>query len=314
MTTLLTIGETLAVASTPVGTPLRNAADLHLSTAGAESTVAIGVRRLGHTAAWVGVLGADELGARVHRELAAEGVDTRFVRFVPDAPTGFMLRDHRTRDYVSVSYYREHGSGTRLGADDVEAAFAAFDGIDMVHLTGITTALSPSCRAAVLRAVELARERGALVSFDVNYRRALSGPTPEDVREILPHTDVLFVGHDELHIVTEEVEPLSAARELLRHGPTEVVVKRGKDGACAAADGDLFEVAGMNVAVMDVIGAGDSFVAGYLGARAHGLPIPERLRWATTCAACTVGTRGDWEGLPHLSELDGRMETDKTVR
>ncbi|MFC6933034.1 PfkB family carbohydrate kinase [Actinomadura yumaensis] len=157
MTTLLTIGETLAVASTPVGTPLRNAADLHLSTAGAESTVAIGVRRLGHTAAWVGVLGADELGARVHRELAAEGVDTRFVRFVPDAPTGFMLRDHRTRDYVSVSYYREHGSGTRLGADDVEAAFAAFDGIDMVHLTGITTALSPSCRAAVLRAVELAR-------------------------------------------------------------------------------------------------------------------------------------------------------------
>ncbi|MCQ0008188.1 carbohydrate kinase family protein [Actinomadura madurae] len=70
----------------------------------------------------------------------------------------------------------------------------------------------------------------------------------------------------------------------------------------------------MDVTVLDVIGAGDSFVAGYLAARGHGLPIPERLRWGTICAACTVGTRGDWEGLPTLSELESRMEIHTTVR
>ncbi|SFO38633.1 sugar kinase [Actinomadura madurae] len=314
MATLLTFGETLGVASTAAGTPLKNAVNLHLSTAGAESTVAIGMRRLGHAASWVGVLGSDEIGARVHRDLTAEGVDTRFARFAPDVPTGFMLRDHRTRDYVSVLYYRKHGSGARLDTDDVEAAFAALDRVDLLHVTGITLALSPSCRTAVFRALQLARERDTVVSFDVNYRRALSGPTPADMREVLPHIDVLFVGHDELHLVTDETEPGRAARELLQRGPAEVVVKQGKNGACAAADGELFEIAGMDVTVLDVIGAGDSFVAGYLAARGHGLPIPERLRWGTICAACTVGTRGDWEGLPTLSELESRMEIHTTVR
>jgi 2-dehydro-3-deoxygluconokinase len=68
------------------------------------------------------------------------------------------------------------------------------------------------------------------------------------------------------------------------------------------------------VQVVDVVGAGDSFVAGYLAAGAEGLPIADRLRWATICAACTVGTAGDWEGLPTRSEIEQRGTLGVTRR
>jgi 2-dehydro-3-deoxygluconokinase len=306
---LLTIGETMGVAVTEVGDPLRTARSLRLSTAGAESTVAIGLSRLGHRAVWVGVLGDDELGARVRRDLAAEGVDTRFVRTDPNHPTGFMIRELRTAEYTRVSYYRQHSAGAQLSPADVEAAMAANPGLDLVHLTGITPALSESCADAVRTAVELAHGAGIAVSFDVNYRSTLpnSAAAAGFAKELLARIDVLFVGDDELALVTGETDPVHAARELAERGPAEVVVKRGADGAVAAtADGDEAAQPALPVQVADAIGAGDSFTAGYLAARCEGLPLRDRLRWAVTAAACTVGTHGDWEGLPTRADLRHR--------
>jgi 2-dehydro-3-deoxygluconokinase len=317
MLTLLTIGETLGVAATTPGNPLRSTNALRLSTAGAEATVAIGMRRLGHSAAWVGTLGADEIGNRVIRELRAEGVDTSYIRTVPDIKTGFMLRDHRTADFTSVDYYRTGLAGTHLCPADVDAAFEGAGEVSILHLTGITAVLSTSCRAAVHRAVELAQLRGVTVSFDVNYRRSLATPEQagSDARELLPHADIVFVGDDELHLLTDETDPYIATRAVAALGPSEVILKRGADGAYALrSDGEIATTAALPVTIADVIGAGDSFVAGYLAARCHGLGIVERLSWASACAACTVGTYGDWEGLPSRAELDARAHVGHTMR
>src|SRR5947209_8371184 len=165
----------MGVAVTEIGEPLRTARQLRFSTAGAESTVAIGLRRLGHEAAWVGVVGQDELGARVLRDLAAEGVDTRFARADPQRPTGFMLRELRTSGSTHVSYYRERSAGSCLSPADVAAAFAANQHFDLVHFTGITPALSESCAQAVRGLVESARGARIPVSFDANYRSTLPG-------------------------------------------------------------------------------------------------------------------------------------------
>jgi 2-dehydro-3-deoxygluconokinase len=305
---LLTIGETMAVAVTDPGDPLRTTRTLRLSTAGAESTVAIGMRRLGHEAAWVGAVGDDELGARVLRDLAAEGVDTRFARTDPDHPTGFMLRELRTAEYTKVSYYRAESAGSHLTPADVEAAFSASPDIDVVHLTGITPALSATCAEAVRQAVHLARAAGVPVSFDVNYRSTLPGSdaVPALLKELLPHIDVLFVGDDELALVTDEPDPERAARELLTRGPSEVVVKQGANGALVATADSVISHPALPVRVVDAIGAGDSFTAGYLAARCDGLLPAGRLRWGTIAAACTVGTHGDWEGLPTRADLHRR--------
>lgn len=306
---MLTIGETMGVAVTETGDPLRTARNLRLSTAGAESTVAIGLRRLGHEAVWVGVVGEDELGARVLRDLAAEGVDTRFARVDPERPTGFMIRELRTADYTRVAYYREHSAGSRLSAADVAAALSAAPDLDLIHLTGITPALSESCGEAVRRLVELAKRAGIPVSFDVNYRSTLSRSAglAAFIEELLPAIALLFVGDDELALVTDETDPRRAARELVALGPAEVVVKQGADGALAVtADGSRCEQPALPARVVDAIGAGDSFTAGYLAARCDRLPLSERLRWGAVAAACTVGTHGDWEGLPTRADLDRR--------
>ena len=308
MSRLLTIGETMAVAVTDPGDPLRTTRSLRLSTAGAESTVAIGMRRLGHEAVWVGVVGDDELGARVLRDLAAEGVDTRFARIDPGHPTGFMIRELRTAEYTWVSYYRQQSAGSTLAPADVEAAFSATPDISLIHLTGITPALSDTCADAIRHAVRLARSADIPVSFDVNHRSTLPGSanTRDFIKELLPELTVLFVGDDELVLVTDEPDPERAARDLLTRGPREVVVKRGANGALAATASSVTSHPALPVRVVDAIGAGDSFTAGYLAARCEGLPPAERLRWGAIAAACTVGTHGDWEGLPTRADLHRR--------
>jgi 2-dehydro-3-deoxygluconokinase len=263
------------------------------------------------------VVGADELGARVRRDLAAEGVDTRFVRTDPDRQTGFMLRELRTAEYTRVSYFRQHSAGAGLSAGDVEAALSAAGGLDLVHLTGITPALSENCAEAVRHAVDLAKAAGIGVSFDVNYRSTLPGSAASValLRELLPDIDVLFVGDDELALVTDGADAGRAARDLVGRGPAEVVVKQGSNGALAAtADGGLVTHPALRVSVVDAIGAGDSFTAGYLAARFDGLAPIERLSWGTVAAACTVGSHGDWEGLPTRADIRRRGGGAVTIR
>lgn len=302
---ILALGETLGVAVTPTGTPLRSAPYADLHTAGAESTVAIGLSRLGLVAGWLGVVGADEIGARVLRDLSAEGVDIGHARVDVTATTAFMLRELRTAELTRVTYYRTHSAGSRLTPDDVDAAFDGFRP-DLVHLTGITPALSENACAAAEHAVRRARDAGIEVSLDVNHRPSLpgSGRAVDALRRLVPHCDVVFVGDDELNVLTPETDHGRAAATLSALGVAEVVVKQGAAGALSHLADVTHRIEAMRVQVADVIGAGDSFVAGYLAARGYGLDVAERLRWGTVCAARTVGTHGDWEGLPSRAELD----------
>ncbi len=304
MARLLTLGETMAVLATSTVEPLRTARELRLSTAGAESTVAIGFRRLGHDARWLGVVGADELGLRVRRDLAAEGVDVSFVRDHPDAPTGLMLRERRAGELTRVHYYRRGSAGAELDPADVTAA--AFDGVDLLHLTGITAALGDRPRAAVDLAVTMAAERGLAVSYDVNHRSRLGSADDARARatRLLPVLDVLFVSTDDLALLTDADDPVTAARSLLAEGPAEVVVTRGAAGAVAVTrDGAVERCMAVPVPALDPVGAGDSFAAGYLAARCDGRPLAARLADGAACAAFTVSTPGDWEGLPTRAEL-----------
>lgn len=304
MSRVLTLGETMGVAITARGERLRTASALRLSTAGAESTVAIGLARLGIPVSWAGVVGDDELGARVLRDLSAEGVDVRAARRAPGERTGFMLRELRSSEVTAVTYFRAGSAGATLASADVDRALAG--DVGHVHLTGITPALSDSCLEATRHAVRLASERGAAVSFDVNFRATLPGSArvAEIAAELLPSLAVLFVGDDELHVLGVQGDPETVARELAGRGPRLVVVKCGSRGAVACtAEGELTWGAARPVQVVDAIGAGDSFVAGFLAARVEHRPLDECLRWGAACGAATVAGFGDWESLPTRDEL-----------
>ncbi len=300
---LVTLGETMVLLSAPGVGRLRHVRTLDVGVGGAETNVAIGVARLGLPAAWIGRVGDDELGELVVAAVRGAGVDVSAVVRDPEVATSLMVKERRTAGVTRVHYYRRHGPGSRLSADDVDPALVA--GAGVLHVTGITPALGGGPRAAVARAVALAREAGVPVSLDVNHRSALWAPhdAAAALRPLLAGTDVVFAGEEEAELLGCTGSPEQLARGLVDLGPSTAVLKLGARGAVAVVDGRVLEVPPVEVVAVDAVGAGDAFVAGYLAELLSGAPAEQRLRTAAACGAHAVTVPGDWEGLPTREDV-----------
>jgi 2-dehydro-3-deoxygluconokinase len=298
---VVSMGETMV--SLRTGTPVRLGGTMTMTMAGAESNVAIGLARLGHSVRWGGRVGADEVGAFILRTLRAESVAVDTVAVDAIRPTGLMLAERRVADISRVSYYRAGSAGSALAPADAAACLA--DTPRILHLTGITPALSVSAAAAVLTAVGLARSAGALVSVDVNYRSSLW--SRQEARpvlsELVRRAHIVIASEDELALVVADRPESAAFEELAASGVSQLVVKRGARGASVWHQGGAHDAAAVPVAVLDTIGAGDAFTAGYLSGMLDGLSPEVALHRGTVTAAFAVANIGDWEGLPTRSEL-----------
>ncbi|TDO52199.1 2-dehydro-3-deoxygluconokinase [Kribbella sp. VKM Ac-2527] len=306
---VLTLGETMVSLRTVRA--MRLGGDAHLSIAGSESNVAIGLARLGHHAAWVGAVGNDEPGRLVQRTLRAEGVDTSWLRFSDESFTGFIAFDQPAHDITRVSYHRRGSAGSTLTADECVAALKASSPI-LLHVTGITPALSDTARAATAAVVQAASAAGVRVSLDVNYRARLwSRPeAAAALRELLPSVHTIFASEDELDILTDADEPIAA---LLSAGAEDVVVTAGGKGAWSHSPAGTLHQPALPVTVVDSIGAGDAFVSGYLSATLDHLTPEARLTRATSSGAFCVGAHGDWESLPTRDDLTLLTHTHGTA-
>jgi len=277
--------------------PLRLGGDLATSIAGAESNVAIGLSRLGHRVAWAGRVGSDESGALVTRTLAAEGVDCRAVARDNERATGMLIFEKRLPDVTRVEYHRHGSAGSRWCVADAERALEMHP--RLVHVTGITPALSAAAREATYALVEGAKSQGATVSVDVNFRSRLwsAEAAASHLRRLVDGADIVIASPDELDLVGGE------PAALIRAGAREVVVKNGAEGATAYDAERSVTAPAKPVTVVDSIGAGDAFSAGYLSGWLDGLPLEERMERAVVLGAFAVASRGDWEGLPRRDEL-----------
>lgn len=309
---LITLGETMGLLSAVEVGPLHRVPQLRLSIAGAESNVAIGVRRLGGAATWIGRVGRDEIGDLALRELRAEDVAVAAVR--DSAPTGLMIKTRRTGDLTAVAYYRAGSAGSRLGPQDVDQD--AIRGAAVLHVTGITPALGEGPAAAVHAAVETARAAGVVVSLDLNYRSALwdARTAATALRDLVTYADVVFAGEQEAALLVAQDTPERMARGLSALGPRQAVLKRGHLGCVAVIDDSVYQQAAMAVCAVDPVGAGDAFVAGYLAELMAGEPAAARLATAAAAGAFAVTVPGDWEGLPRRRELALLDAADPVVR
>jgi 2-dehydro-3-deoxygluconokinase len=302
---LVTVGEVLAVLDSADPGPLRHAREFRLTIAGAEANVAIGAARLGTRVAYAGRVGDDEFGRLVLSTLRGEGVDVSGVVIDEEAPTALMVKEHRLPGVAGVSYYRSGSAGSRLTPGDLPADLIR--GADLLHVSGITPALSDGAREAVLAAVELAPR----VSVDVNYRSRLwpvDEATPV-LSALAAQADILFAGEDEAELITGSRDPAVLAAL----GPAEVLVKRGADGCVAFCDGRRLTCGARPVRAVDAVGAGDAFAAGYLADRLAGHDPGLALRTAVTTGAFAVTQHGDWEGLPRRAELTLLDQAEGTV-
>jgi 2-dehydro-3-deoxygluconokinase len=309
---LVTLGETmgLVVQNTP-GAP-RNGEPMTFGIGGSESNVAIGVRRLGVPATWIGRIGDDPAGAMILRELRAERVEA--LTTVDPAPTGLMLRWRPAAQRGRVEYYRRESAGSRLCEADIPHELIAH--AQVLHASGITLALGSGPAAAVARAVSIAREAGVTVSFDLNFRRALwsEAEAQPALAALVEQAEVVFAGADEAAIITGTRDPLDAALALEQLGPRQVLIKLGADGCLARIDGSTHELAAPRVAVLDTVGAGDAFAAGYLADLIAGAGPEQRLATAVAAGAWAVTVSGDWEGMPDRRALGLFEETEPVVR
>jgi 2-dehydro-3-deoxygluconokinase len=298
MSSVFTFGETMGlVAADGIG-PMTYARSFSYGIGGAESNVAVGVARLGGAVTWLGRVGPDATGALIASRLTAAGVRT--IAIPDEAFTGLMVRYRRSAQFAQVDYHRAGSAGSRLSPADVPAA--EIQGAGILHVTGITPALSETARAAVFQSVETARAAGVPVSVDVNYRAKLwsrfdAAPV---LRDLVGRADIVFAGPEEAALFVDGDDPLAGLAEL---GPTEVVVKDGGRGCVAIIDGERYEVPALPVTVIDPVGAGDAFVAGYLAERVAGEPPATRLTTAIAVGAFAVTVPGDCEGAPDRAEL-----------
>jgi 2-dehydro-3-deoxygluconokinase len=282
--------------------PLAHASTMSLGIGGSESNVAIGLQRLGVQAIWCGRVGADGLGQLVEREIRAEGVDVR-IAVDPSAPTGLMIKERRTPATQRVSYYRAGSAGSRIAPEDVDEQLITQAGL--LHVSGITPALSPQAAATLQYAIDAARAAGVPVSFDLNYRGNLwSREGAGSVyRDIIPLADIVFAGDGEAAIAVGAGGPEELARRIAALGPGQAVIKLGAEGALALVNGQLFRREAVAVDVVDTVGAGDAFVAGYLAEFITGRGPEDRLTTAAATGAFACLVPGDWEGFPRRSEL-----------
>jgi 2-dehydro-3-deoxygluconokinase len=287
---VICLGETMALLTPADASSLGQAELLRLTVAGAESTVAQYLSNLGHQCAWMSRLGQDPFGRRIMSALAAQGVDTSLVRYDTNAPTAVFFKDPEPGG-SRVYYYRKGSAAAAMSAAD---AALPLDGVRLVHLSGITPALSPACAATVDLVIDRARRAGVMVSFDVNYRPSLwsaeeAGPV---LRQLGQRADLVLVGRDEAQTVWG-VATAAEARAWLE--PCPVVVVKDSDIGATEFDGrDVTFEPALPVEVIEPVGAGDAFAAGYLSGMLRGLAPAERLRLGHQLAARALRSLDDY--------------------
>jgi 2-dehydro-3-deoxygluconokinase len=308
---VLTLGEPLVLFAATEPGPLADASRFDRFAAGAELNVAIGLARLGCDVGYLTRVGDDSFGQFLLDVLDREGIARRGVAIDDDRPTGFMLKS-RADDGAdpAIEYHRRGSAASAMSVATMPTRLGART--RHLHLTGISPALSQSCRELVLRLARAARDAGCRVSFDPNLRPRLWPDRQAMVatlNELAALADIVLPGLAEGHLLTGCETPQQIARYYLERGAQEVVVKLGADGAfCADRAGVAEFVAGVPVdRVVDTVGAGDAFAVGVISARLEGLPLQAAVRRGNVLGARAVRFPGDSDGLPTRAQLEAEI-------
>ncbi|WP_405497633.1 sugar kinase [Nocardia sp. NBC_00511] len=307
----VTVGEGLAVLIAAPG-PLADSAVFDRGAGGAEANVAGVLTQLGVPTGWISRVGDDGFGRYLVGHLTARGIDTSAVTVDALRPTAVYVKERgsgsgRPDDLPASAsrmlYYRTGSAASALSPADLDTPL--IEGAELIHFTGITTALSPSATELTDALLTLPRA-GRLISFDLNYRPALWAQRADVAADILARhlagSDVVFLGADE----AEEVFGTGDADRLrvMFPRPRHLIVKNDKHSVTGFLGADRLEVPALTLEVTERIGAGDAFAGGYLAALLQGRPHEQLLRFGHLCAAAALTGAGDTAELPPLATLE----------
>jgi fructokinase len=311
MPDVVALGELLIdLVPTVSGVTLAEAPAFVKAPGGAPANVAVGLARLGVSSAFLGQVGEDAFGHFLARTLRDNGVDVSGLRFSRKARTALAFVSLRADCDREFMFYRHPSADMLYRPEDVDAGLVRAAGI--FHFGSISLIGEPS-RSATLRAVQLARQAGRLVSYDPNLRLSL-WPDAEAARE------GIGVGWSLAHVIKvseEELAFLGGTDDLSRcacrlwHAELKLlVITRGREGCRYVTAGFSGDEPGFAVACVDTTGAGDGFMAGLLKGllEAPEAPLDEArtrsiCRYANAVGALTTTTRGAIPALPAAEQV-----------
>ncbi|TCW41773.1 sugar kinase [Laceyella sacchari] len=305
---VVTFGETMGLFTPMGGKGIAHSTLFEKSFGGAESNVAIGIARLGYAAGWCGLLGDDPIGRHIGKVLRGEGVDVSQARFLTDANTGLMLRE-TISERSAVYYYRKHSAASLMSPADLNEAYIT--NAKILHITGITPALSDSCHQTVLRAVEVAKSQQVKVCFDPNVRLKLW--SVDQARPILLElakmADYFLPGLPELRLLYQ-TDDFAEILEHVQALPGATIIKGGANETYVHERGKITVVPHVRVErPTDTVGAGDGFCAGFIVGLLKNKSLAESAHLGNVVGAIAVGSPGDWEALPTWEEVEQVLGT-----
>ena len=316
MVQIMTLGEVL-IDLTQTGTDEKGTPQFAAFPGGAPANVAVAASRLGAKAGFTGKIGSDAFGAQLRRTLEEDQVDTSFLFETEDVPTTLAIVSVDADGERNFSFYRDPGADTQLTEEEA-TAFASGALPFVLHFGSLSFTTEPS-RSAALAAVQAAREKGVLISYDPNYRAALWKSETEAIRWMktpLDMVDILKISDEELLLLTDTDDLEEGSRKLSEYGISLIMITLGSEGVfyrCRAGE-DEDDLCGVvpaeRVSVCDTNGAGDTFLGAVLAKLTGVRAIPAQreeletvLTFANRAAALTCSRAGAIPAMPTAEEL-----------
>lgn len=271
----VTLGETMLRLVPPNYERLEQARSYDVTAGGSESSVAVGLARLGLRTAWISKLPQNPMGRFIANKIREHGVDTSHIVWVEEGRVGIYFVEFGSSPRPSqVIYDRKNSAISTLTAEEVDWE-SIFKETRHFHTSGITTALSQSCADAVEKAILKAKDMGLIISFDINYRSKLW--SPESARKclskILKHVNILFTGVDDAKLIfgfsgnNEDIaDQLKASFNLDVVAMTTGFPRSVRTGVFSSIvlTDKVYYGKSYEMEVVDRLGSGDSFTAGFL--------------------------------------------------
>lgn len=310
---VLTLGDALITMNPVTKGPLRHVTHFERKVGGAELNFAIGVARLGLSSSWVSRLGADEFGKVIYNFARGEGVDVSDVQFVDGLSTSVNFKEIKEDGSGKTFYYRSNSPILTLEPESITDEM--FQGVDVVHLTGVFLSINKKNRYIAKKMIEKARKHNITISFDPNIRLKLwtIQEAREIFKEIFPNVDILLTGLDEIKLIIGEDSQKALAEFAESYQIKDLVIKDGGNGSMLYRNGSWTKEKAFDVSVIDTVGAGDGFDAGYIYGYLHNYEPAKLLTFANGVGALVTTVSGDNEGLPYLDEVNAFISNEDII-
>lgn len=284
---------------------------------GAPANVAVAASRLGASAGFIGKVGNDAFGRRLADTLKKDNVDISGLYYEDSHPTTMAIVSVDETGEREFAFYRNPGADTQLTVDEAISALSA-NMPKILHVGSLSMTTSPS-KEACEEAVKYAKENGAVISYDPNYRAALWDSEEhaiEMMKALLPYADILKVSDEEMVMLTGSEDFEEGSRILAEYGAGLVLVTLGADGVFVRMGGKAATVPGFKVQVADTNGAGDTFLGAMLKQIAVGVVAEEdvwtqilrMVRYANKAASLTCSRHGAIPAMPTLDEVEKEFD------